>query len=150
MNCYIGRNMIKTYPIDNSQMDLDLDLDNLDLSDYSFDNNSTVTISSGTNILDSLSTDSFTLNSTWDTSYNDTITIGGQTLTEHKLKALDGLQEWQEEVNKKLAILQPNSELEEQWSELKELRQRYVELEKELTEKSKMWDILKDTQKDTL
>jgi hypothetical protein len=131
-------------------MDLDLDLDNLDLSDYSFDNNSTVTISSGTNILDSLSTDSFTLNSTWDTSYNDTITIGGQTLTEHKLKALDGLQEWQEEVNKKLAILQPNSELEEQWSELKELRQRYVELEKELTEKSKMWAILKDTQKDTL
>ena len=136
--------MIKTYPIDNSQMDLDLDLDNLDLSDYSFDNNSTVTISSGTNILDSLSTDSFTLNSTWDTSYNDTITIGGQTLTEQKLKALDGLQEWQEEVNKKLAILQPNPELEEQWSELKELRQRYVELEKELTEKTKMWNILKD------
>lgn len=147
--------MIKTYPIDNSQMDLDLDLDNLDLSDYSFDNNSTVTISSGTNILDSLSTDSFTLNSTWDTSYNDTITIGGQTLTEqtltkHKLKALDGLQEWQEEVNKKLAILQPNPKLEEEWEELKELRQRYVELEKELTEKSKMWAILKDTQKDTL
>ena len=136
--------MIKTYPIDNSQMDLDLDLDNLDLSDYSFDNNSTVTISSGTNILDSLSTDSFTLNSTWDTSYNDTITIGGQTLTEQKLKALDGLQEWQEEVNKKLAILQPNPELEEQWSELKELRQRYVELEKELTAKTKMWNILKD------
>jgi len=131
-------------------MDLDLDLDNLDLSDYSFDNNSTVTISSGTNILDSLSTDSFTLNSTWDTSYNDTITIGGQTLTEQKLKALDGLQEWQEEVNKKLAILQPNPKLEEEWEELKELRQRYVELEKELTEKSKMWAILKDTQKDTL
>jgi len=148
MNCYIGRNMIKTYPIDNSQMDLDLDLDNLDLSDYSFDNNSTVTISSGTNILDSLSTDSFTLNSTWDTSYNDTITIGGQTLTEQKLKALDGLQEWQEEVNKKLAILQPNPKLEEEWSELRELRERYVELEKELTEKSKMWAILKDTQKD--
>jgi len=129
-------------------MDLDLDLDNLDLSDYSFDNNSTVTISSGTNILDSLSTDSFTLNSTWDTSYNDTITIGGQTLTEQKLKALDGLQEWQEEVNKKLAILQPNPKLEEEWSELRELRERYVELEKELTEKSKMWAILKDTQKD--
>ena len=139
--------MIKTYPIDNSQMDLDLDLDNLDLSDYSFDNNSTVTISSGTNIY-SLSTDSFTLNSTWDTSYNDTITIGGQTLTEQKLKALDGLQEWQEEVNKKLAILQPNPKLEEEWSELRELRERYVELEKELTEKSKMWAILKDTQKD--
>ena len=95
--------------------------------------NDTFTISTP-NILDSLSTDSFTLNSNWNTSYSDTITIGGETLTERKLKALDGLQEWQEEVNKKLAILQPNPELEEQWSELKELRQRYVELEKELIE----------------
>ncbi len=113
---------------------------------YSLDFGSTdgITVSSGTSILDSLSTDSFTLSSNWDTSYSDTITIGGQTITERKLKALDGLQEWQEEVNKKLAILQPNPELEEQWSELKELRQRYVELEKELTEKTKMWNILKD------
>ena len=113
---------------------------------YSLDFGSTdgITVSSGTNILDSLSTDSFTLSSNWDTSYSDTITIGGHTRTEQKLKALDGLQEWQEEVNKKLAILQPNPELEEQWSELKELRQRYVELEKELTEKTKMWNILKD------
>ena len=119
----------------NTQLDLDF-------SDTWSD--STVTISSGTNILDDLSTDSFTLNSTWDTSYSDTITIGGETLTERKLKALDGLQDWQEEVNKKLAILQPNSELEEQWSELRELRERYVELEKELLEKNKVWDILKD------
>ena len=132
------------------QMDLDLS------PVYPYNNSdSTVTISSGTNILDSLSTDSFTLNSTWDTSYqedgpngpwtfNDCITIGGQTLNEQKLKALDGLQNWQEEVNKKLAILQPNSELEEEWSELKELRERYVKLEKELIEKNKVWDILKD------
>lgn len=119
----------------NTQLDLDF-------SDTWSD--STVTISSGTNILDSLSTDSFTLNTNWDTSYNDCITIGGQTINEQKLKALDGLQDWQEEVNKKLAILQPNSELEEQWSELRELRERYVELEKELLEKNKVWDILKD------
>ena len=116
---------------------------NLDLSPYT-NSNSTVTITGGTNILDSLSTDSFTLNSNWDTSYNDCITIGGQTITESKLKALDGLQDWQEEVNKKLAILQPNSELEEQWTELKEIRERYVKLEKELIEKNKVWDILKD------
>jgi len=107
-----------------------------------------ITVSSGTSILDGLSTDTFTLSTNWDTSYNDTITIGGETLTERKLKALDGLQEWQEEVNKKLAILQPNSELEKEWSELRELRERYVELEKELVEKNKVWDILKDTQKD--
>ena len=131
--------MTKTFPIDITQMDLDFN-DGWNLTD----NNSTITISSGTNILDDLSTDSFTLNSTWDTSYSDTITIGGETLTERKLKALDGLQEWQEEVNKKLAILQPNSELEKEWSELRELRERYVELEKELIEKNKVWDILKD------
>ena len=83
-------------------------------------------------ILDGLTTDSFTLSSNWDTSYNAPD------------KRLEGLFEWQEEVNKKLAILQPNPELEEQWSELKELRERYVELEKELTEKTKMWNILKD------
>ena len=113
-----------------------------------FDYTDGITVTSGTSILDSLSTDSFTLNSTWDTSYSDTITIGSHTLTEQQLKALDGLQEWQEEVNKKLAILQPNSELEKEWSELRELRERYVELEKELIEKNKVWDILKDTQKD--
>ena len=123
--------------IDTSQLDLDLG------DYYSTDNNSTITISkldplNGTNILDSLSSDSFTLNTNWDTSYSDTITIGGETLTERKLKALDGLQEWQEEVNKKLAILQPNSELEKEWSELRELRERYVELEKELIEKNKV------------
>ena len=81
----------------------------LDLGNFSDAwSDSTVTISSGTNILDSLTTDSFTLNSNWDTSYNDCITVGGQTITESKLKVLDGLQDWQEEVNKKLAILQPN------------------------------------------
>tara|TARA_R110001592_G_scaffold108403_1_gene302958 strand:- start:1161 stop:1577 length:417 start_codon:yes stop_codon:yes gene_type:complete len=133
----------KTDPIEIDTSQLDLDLGDY----YSTDNNSTVTLS-GTNILDSLSSDSFTLNTNWDTSYNDCITIGGQTLTERKLQPLDGLQEWQEEVNKKLAILQPNSELEEQWSELRELRERYVELEKELIEKNKVWAILKDTQKD--
>jgi|TARA_B110000305_G_C19245949_1_gene542334 hypothetical protein len=120
----------------NDQLILDLDFSN-DQSD------STVTISSGTNILDSLSTDSFTLNSNWDTSYNDCITIGGQTITENKLKVLDGLQDWQEEVNKKLAILQPNPKLEDRWEELKSLREQYIALEKDLLDKEKVWDIIK-------
>lgn len=108
-------------------------LDFGDMNDSFTVNTDPITISSphGTNnILDGLTTDSFTLSSNWDTTYTD--------------KRLEGLFEWQEEVNKKLAILQPNPELEEQWSELKELRERYIELEKELTEKSKMWGILKD------
>jgi|TARA_X000001036_G_scaffold283798_1_gene263595 hypothetical protein len=121
--------------------------------DFDYGDGITVTTPHGTNILDSLSTDcfvtnpadTFTISSNWDSNnYKDSITLNGQTITESKLKALDGLQDWQEEVNKKLAILQPNPALEEQWSELRELRERYVKLEKELIEKNKVWDILKD------
>lgn len=118
----------------NTQLDLDFSDDWCD---------STVTISNDTNILDSLSTDSFTLNTNWGTSYSDCITIGGQTLTERKLQPLDGLQEWQEEVNKKLAILQPNPALEDRWEELKSLREQYIALEKDLLDKEKVWDIIK-------
>ena len=110
---------------------------NLDLSPYT-NSNSTVSITSGTT-----TAGTFTLNSNWDTSYNDCITIGGQTITENKLKVLDGLQDWQEEVNKKLAILQPNPKLEDRWEELKSLREQYIALEKDLLDKEKVWDIIK-------
>ena len=48
-----------------------------------------------------------------------------------------------EKLEERLAILKPNTELEDRWEELKELSKRYKELEKELIEKEKMWDILK-------
>jgi len=48
-----------------------------------------------------------------------------------------------EKIEEKLAILRPNEQLEEKWDELRELRNRYIELEKEIKEKEKMWDILK-------
>ncbi len=48
-----------------------------------------------------------------------------------------------EKLEERLAILKPNHELEDRWEELKELSKRYKELEKELIEKEKMWDILK-------
>ena len=115
---------------------------NLDLDTYKAytPSNSTVSITSGTS---ATTAGTFTLNSNWDTSYNDCITIGGQTITESKLKVLDGLQEWQEEVNKKLAILQPNPALEDRWEELKSLREQYIALEKDLLDKEKVWDIIK-------
>ncbi len=46
-------------------------------------------------------------------------------------------------INSRLAILQVNPELEERWSELKELGDRYRELEKEIQGKEKVWNILK-------
>jgi hypothetical protein len=46
-------------------------------------------------------------------------------------------------IEQRLAILRPNSELEETWTELKALGDRYRELERELLEKQAVWDMLR-------
>ena len=61
------------------------------------------------------------------------IKIGGKSLTE----AIEKIEE-------RLGILHPNSALEERWEKLKELRQQYVEMEKDLLEKEKLMKILKE------
>jgi hypothetical protein len=62
------------------------------------------------------------------------IKIGGKSLSD----AIDKIEE-------RLGILNPNPELEDRWNQLKELRKQYIELEKDLLEKEKMWKILKET-----
>ena len=57
-----------------------------------------------------------------------------------KGKSLTGMIE---KIEERLAILHPNPELEDKWDELKELGKRYKELEQELIEKEKVWNILK-------
>ena len=47
-----------------------------------------------------------------------------------------------DKIEQRLALLNPNPKLEEEWTELKELGDRYRELEKQITEKMKTWDIL--------
>ena len=47
-------------------------------------------------------------------------------------------------IEERLAILNPNPELEERWEQLKELRKQYMELEKDLLEKEKIMKILKE------
>ncbi len=47
-------------------------------------------------------------------------------------------------IEERLAILNPNPELEDRWEQLKELRKQYVELEKDLLEKEKLMKILKE------
>jgi hypothetical protein len=59
--------------------------------------------------------------------------IGNRSL----LEAIDKIEE-------RLSILHPNVELEEKWEELKNLRQAYIDLEKEILEKERMWKILKE------
>ena len=61
------------------------------------------------------------------------ISIGGKSLSE----AINKIEE-------RLGILHPNSALEERWEKLKELRQQYVEMEKDLLEKEKLMKILKE------
>ena len=53
------------------------------------------------------------------------------------------LSEMLEKIEERLAILHPNEKLEDKWDELKELGKRYKELEAEIIEKEKMWNILK-------
>jgi hypothetical protein len=61
------------------------------------------------------------------------IVVGGKSLT----KAI-------EQIEERLGILRPNPALEERWDKLKELRQQYVEMEKDLLEKEKLMKILKE------
>lgn len=53
------------------------------------------------------------------------------------------LSERLDEIEKRLAILRPNSDLENRWEELKELGEKYRELEREILEKEQVWDLLK-------
>jgi hypothetical protein len=39
--------------------------------------------------------------------------------------------------------MRPNADLEQRWDDLKALGDRYRELEKEILEKEKIWDLLK-------
>jgi hypothetical protein len=47
-----------------------------------------------------------------------------------------------DKIEERLAILHPNLALEDKWSELKELGDKYRALEAEIIAKQKMWDIL--------
>ena len=61
------------------------------------------------------------------------IVVGGKSLT----KAI-------EQIEERLCILHPNPALEERWDKLKELRQQYIEMERDLLEKDKLMKILKE------
>jgi hypothetical protein len=54
------------------------------------------------------------------------------------------LKDFMARVEQRLAILTPDSRLEEEWEELRALGDRYRELEKEINAKMKTFDILKN------
>lgn len=73
-----------------------------------------------------------TLKVNGDADFDGDIRVKGQSITEAFNK-----------INERLNILVPNEKLEKEWSNLAELRQRYVELEREILEKQRVFDILK-------
>lgn len=88
---------------------------------------------------------------------NDTITLGDYNWTTHNTLDVKGdanfdgdliikgksLAQTLENIEDKLAILRPNDALEEKWEQLRELRRQYMELEKDIIEKERIWEILK-------
>jgi len=53
------------------------------------------------------------------------------------------LAEFMQQVEQRLNMLQPNPEMEREWDELRELGERYRELEQQCKEKSDVWNRLK-------
>lgn len=60
---------------------------------------------------------------------------------------IDGLslRDFMKTVNERLAVMVPNPKLEEEFNELRELADRYRELEKKLLEQTAVWETLKKT-----
>ena len=89
----------------------------------------------------------YTLTGTVGASGTVEIDTGGLTMKEScDIKIGDrSLKDFMDRVEERLGILRPNPELEEKWENLKGLRQAYMDLEKEIIEKEKMWKILKES-----
>ena len=82
-------------------------------------------IATGTNASNTLSVHG-------DAEFDGDITVKGRSLSE-----------FMESVEQRLNILRPNPDLEAEWDQLRALGEQYRKLEQQLTEKEKMWQILK-------
>lgn len=92
-----------------------------------------------------------TLTGTTGLTYSTTATSWGSPkvkITDSDIE-LDGLslKATLQAVNERLAIMVPNPRLETDFAELRELADRYRELEQKLLDQTKMWDTLKKTDK---
>lgn len=67
-----------------------------------------------------------------DSEFDGDITVRGRSLTE-----------FMDSVEQRLNIMRPNPALESEWDQLRELGEQYRKLERQLAEKSLMWDTLK-------
>jgi len=126
--------MSSTYIID--------DIDTIDLSNITIDTSSLSLGANGT------SWDSFIINTSVNTTPEVKISNTGIEMTEDAdikigerslMKTLDA-------INERLAIVERNLKLEEEFDELKELGEQYRKLEQELKERMTTWDLLASRQ----
>jgi hypothetical protein len=72
------------------------------------------------------------------------VIIEGGVIIEGDLKIQgESIKDLLEEIKDKLSIFKPNTELEERWETLRELRRQYLKLEKDILEKEEIIRILK-------
>ena len=86
------------------------------------------------------------INTSWDTTItsNNPLHVKGDAEIEGDLKIKGkSLADAIDNIEKRLAILHPNKDLEERWEQLKALGEHYRELEKDILEKEKIWNTIK-------
>jgi hypothetical protein len=86
------------------------------------------------------------INTNWDTTItsNNPLHVKGDAEIEGDLKIKGkSLADAIDNIEKRLAILHPNKDLEERWEQLKALGEQYRELEKDILEKEKIWNTIK-------
>ena len=87
----------------------------------------------------------YLVNNTWSNPNSGKVVIAGDCEFKGNISWQDrDLREWLESIENRLGMLQPNPKLEAEWEELAKIRQQYVELEKQLLEKQRVFDILKN------
>ena len=86
------------------------------------------------------------INTSWDTTItsNNPLHVKGDAEIDGDLKIKGkSLSDAIDNIEKRLAILHPNKDLEERWEQLKALGEQYRELEKDILEKEKIWNTIK-------
>lgn len=91
----------------------------------------------------SIGTGTYTINSTDLWRSNTAISQGGAITLQGDNADINingkSMKAWMEKVEERLNILTPNTELEKEWDDLRELGERYRELEKRCKEKAEVW-----------
>lgn len=132
----------------NNDNDIDLSMDDITPVTYTFKNTGTSNsvLTTGSNGID-WSSLPYTINTAssnpWTGIVNNNITLNGEGADIRvNGKSLGGAID---AIEQRLAILHPNPEIEKEWEELRQLGDRYRELEAEIKAKMQVWDVLKKT-----